>query len=100
WALAAFFGLQGMEAYVIIGWSAQYLRDSGLSAAGAGVMLGVNSVVGIPLSAVIPTLTVRPRLQRPLLAFFVTCYVAGWLGLWLPPPAPPRAWVAPTAPAH
>jgi MFS transporter, CP family, cyanate transporter len=94
WALAAFFGIQGMEAYVIIGWSAQYLRDAGLSAAAAGLMLGVNSVVGIPLSAVIPTLTVRPRLQRPLLAFFVTCYVAGWLGLWLAPLTTPWLWMA------
>jgi CP family cyanate transporter-like MFS transporter len=93
WALAAFFGIQGMEAYVIIGWSAQYLRDAGLSAAAAGLMLGVNSVVGIPLNAVIPALTVRRRLQRPLLAFFVTCYVAGWLGLWLAPVTAPWLWM-------
>jgi MFS transporter, CP family, cyanate transporter len=94
WALAAFFGIQGMEAYVVIGWSAQYLRDAGLSAAAAGLMLGVNSVVSIPLSAVIPTLTVRPRLQRPLLAFFMACYVAGWLGLWLAPLTAPWLWMA------
>jgi MFS transporter, CP family, cyanate transporter len=93
WALAAFFGIQGMEAYVIIGWSAQYLRDAGLSASAAGLMLGVNAVVGIPLSAVIPSLTVRPRLQRPLLAFFITCYVAGWLGLWLAPLSAPWLWM-------
>lgn len=93
WALAAFFGIQGMEAYVIIGWSAQYLRDSGLSAATAGLMLGVNSVVGIPLSAVIPSLSVRPRLQRPLLLFFMACYVAGWVGLWLAPTTAPWAWM-------
>jgi MFS transporter, CP family, cyanate transporter len=93
WALAAFFGIQGMEAYVIIGWSAQYLRDAGLSAAAAGLMLGVNSVVSIPLSAVVPSLSVRPRLQRPLLAFFITCYVAGWLGLWLAPLSAPWLWM-------
>jgi CP family cyanate transporter-like MFS transporter len=93
WALAAFFGIQGMQAYVIIGWSAQYLRDSGLSAAAAGLMLGVNSIVGIPLSAVVPSLSVRPRLQRPLLVFFMTCYVAGWLGLWLAPLRAPWLWM-------
>ena len=66
-ALTVFFGLQAMQAYVIVGWSAQYLRDTGLSAAAAGLLLGVNSVVVIPVNAVVPALTVRPRLQRPLL---------------------------------
>jgi CP family cyanate transporter-like MFS transporter len=93
WALAVFFGIQGMQAYVIIGWSAQYLRDMGLSAATAGLLLGVNSVVGIPLSAVVPALTVRQRLQRPLLCFFMFCYVAGWVGLWLAPLTAPWLWM-------
>jgi CP family cyanate transporter-like MFS transporter len=93
WALALFFGIQGMEAYVVIGWSAQYLRDTGLSAAAAGVLLGVNAVVGIPLSAVVPSLSVRPHLQRPLLGFFMACYVAGWIGLWLAPLSAPWLWM-------
>jgi CP family cyanate transporter-like MFS transporter len=92
-ALAVFFGLQGMQAYVIIGWSAQYLRDEGLSATAAGLLLGVNSVIGIPLSAVVPALTVRPRLQRPLLLCFMVCYVAGWLGLWLVPRTASWLWM-------
>ena len=93
WAMAAFFGIQGMEAYVIIGWSAQYLRDAGLSASAAGLLLGLNSVVGIPLSAVVPSLTVRQHLQRPLLAFFMACYAAGWIGLWLAPLTAPWLWM-------
>jgi CP family cyanate transporter-like MFS transporter len=93
-ALAAFFGLQAMQAYVIIGWSAQYLRDSGLDAATAGLLLGVNTVVVIPLNAVVPVLTVRPRAQRPLLAAFGACYVAGWLGLLLAPRTVPWLWMS------
>lgn len=92
-ALAVFFGLQSLEAYVIIGWSAQYLRDSGLSAATAGLLLGVNSVVVIPLNAVIAPLTVRPRAQRPLLAVFVAAYLAGWIGLWRAPLTVPWLWM-------
>ncbi|TFV54874.1 MFS transporter [Geodermatophilus sp. DF01-2] len=92
-ALAAFFGLQAMQAYVIIGWTAQYLRDSGLDAATAGLLLGVNTVVVIPLNAVVPVLTVRPRLQRPLLAAFGACYVVGWLGLMLAPETVPWLWM-------
>ncbi len=92
--LAAFFGLQAMQAYVIIGWAAQYLRDSGLDAATAGLLLGVNTVVVIPLNAVVPALTVRPHLQRPLLAAFGVCYVAGWLGLMLAPGTVPWLWMS------
>jgi cyanate transporter len=92
-ALAVFFGLQSMQAYVIVGWSAQYLRDTGLSAATAGLLLGVNSVVAIPVNAIVPTLTVRPRVQWPLLLFFMCCYVAGWTGLWLAPLTAPWLWM-------
>lgn len=92
-ALTAFFGVQALQAYVVIGWSAQYLRDAGLSAATAGLLLGLNAVVGLPLSAVIPTLTVRPRLQRPLLVGFVASYVTGWTGLWTAPTSAPWLWM-------
>jgi CP family cyanate transporter-like MFS transporter len=92
-ALTVFFGLQAMQAYVIVGWSAQYLRDTGLSAATAGLLLGVNSIVAIPVNAVVPALTVRPRAQWPLLSFFMCCYVAGWVGLWVAPLAAPWLWM-------
>jgi MFS transporter, CP family, cyanate transporter len=93
-ALMLFFGVQGMEAYVIIGWSAQYLRDAGLTAAGAGLLLGLNQVIGIPLSALVPALTVRPRAQRPLLLGFLACYAVGWVGLWAAPRTAPWLWMA------
>jgi CP family cyanate transporter-like MFS transporter len=92
-ALSIFFGLQAMQAYVIIGWSAQYLRDMGLSAATAGLLLGINTAVVIPINAAVPPLTVRPRLQRPLLLFFMSCYAAGWIGLWVAPLSAPWLWM-------
>jgi CP family cyanate transporter-like MFS transporter len=92
-ALMIFFGVQGMEAYIVIGWSPQYLRDMGLSAASAGLLLGLNQVIGIPLSAVVPALTVRQRLQRPLLIGFMIFYAAGWVGLWAAPRTLPWLWM-------
>jgi CP family cyanate transporter-like MFS transporter len=92
-ALMIFFGVQGMEAYIVIGWSAQYLRDMGLSAAAAGLLLGLNQVIGIPLSALVPSLTVRHRLQRPLLVVFMACYAIGWIGLWAAPTTVPWLWM-------
>jgi CP family cyanate transporter-like MFS transporter len=94
WTMAAFFGLQAMQAYVIIGWTAQYLRDEGMSAGAAGALVGVNALIAIPLNAVIPGLTVRHRLQRPLLAGFVACYLAGWTGLLLAPLTLTWLWVS------
>ncbi|WP_346620428.1 MFS transporter [Blastococcus montanus] len=92
-ALTVFFGLQAMQAYVIVGWSAQYLRDTGLSAATAGLLLGINSIVAIPVNAVVPVLTVRARLQWPLLCVLMVCYAVGWLGLWTAPLAAPWLWM-------
>jgi MFS transporter, CP family, cyanate transporter len=92
-AVMLFFAVQGLEAYVIIGWAAQYLRDSGLSAATAGLLLGLNQLIGIPISAVVPALIVRPRLQRPLLVGFLACYAVGWTGLWLAPRTVPWVWM-------
>jgi CP family cyanate transporter-like MFS transporter len=92
-ALMVFFGVQGLEAYIVIGWSAQYLRDAGLTAAAAGLLLGLNQVIGIPLSALVPALTVRPRAQRPLLLGFMACYAAGWIGLWVAPRTAPWLWM-------
>jgi CP family cyanate transporter-like MFS transporter len=92
-ALMIFFGVQGLEAYILIGWSAHYLRDAGLTAAAAGLLLGLNQVIGIPLSALVPALTVRPRAQRPLLLGFLTAYTVGWLGLWVAPRTAPWLWM-------
>jgi CP family cyanate transporter-like MFS transporter len=87
WSLAVFFALQSIQAYVIVGWVPSYLRDAGLSAATAGLLLGLNQLLVIPVHAVVPALTVRQNLQRPLLAGFVAAYVLGWAGLWAAPGA-------------
>jgi cyanate transporter len=92
-ALTVFFGIQATQAYVIVGWSAQYLRDEGLSAATAGLLLGLNVLIGIPFSMIVPTLTVRPRFQWPMLLAFMGCYAIGWIGLWIAPLAAPWLWM-------
>jgi CP family cyanate transporter-like MFS transporter len=85
WQLAVFFGLQAMQAYVIVGWTAQYLRDEGMSAAAAGVLVGVNALIVIPLNALVPSGAVRQSWQRPMLVGFMACYLVGWTGLLVSP---------------
>jgi CP family cyanate transporter-like MFS transporter len=93
WALAAMFGLQAMQAYIVMGWTAQYLRDEGMSAGAAGLLVGLNAIVVIPVNAVVPALTVRPHLQRPLLVGFMGCYLVGWTGLLLSPLTASWLWM-------
>jgi CP family cyanate transporter-like MFS transporter len=50
-------------------------------------------VIGIPLSALVPALTVRQRAQRPLLLGFMACYAIGWTGLWAAPRTVPWLWM-------
>jgi CP family cyanate transporter-like MFS transporter len=94
WALALFFGVQAMQAYVVIGWSAQYLRDAGLSASAGGWLLGFNTLLTIPINGVVPMLAVRQRLQRPVLGASLLAYVIAWTGLWVAPTAAPVLWMA------
>jgi CP family cyanate transporter-like MFS transporter len=94
WMMAVFFGLQAMQAYVIVGWTAQYLRDEGMSAGQAGALVGLNALIVIPLNAVVPLGTVRQRLQRPMLIGFGCCYLAGWTGLLLAPLTLTWLWVS------
>ncbi|NEK59793.1 MFS transporter [Geodermatophilus sabuli] len=88
-----FFGSLTTLAYIVMGWSAQYLRDAGLSPATAGLMLGINSLAVIPLNATIPSLVVRPGLQRPLLLVLMAGYTTGFAGLMAAPLVVPWLWM-------
>ena len=91
WAMAVFFGMQSLQAYVVFGWIAKLYRDAGFSATDAGLLLGLITGIGIPLSFAIPTLSTRPRAQLPMLAVLISCYLAGYLGLLAAPTA--QAWL-------
>jgi CP family cyanate transporter-like MFS transporter len=93
WSMVLMFGLQAMQAYIVIGWTAQYLRDQGMSAASAGLLVGLNAVIAIPVNAIVPPLAVRQRLQRPLLVGCICCYLAGWTGLAAAPLTATWLWM-------
>lgn len=91
WLMAAFFGLQALQAYSIFGWLAQVFRDAGYDAHDAGLLLGATTGISIPVSFVIPALTARAHDPRVLLTAVMACYPIGYLGLILAPAA--GAWV-------
>jgi CP family cyanate transporter-like MFS transporter len=92
WALAAYFGLQGSFAYVVIGWLPQIFRDAGISAGTAGVLFAVTSVLGVPLSLVLSALAGKLRGQSALALVLVLFGMAGFAGLWFAPAGAPWVW--------
>ncbi|MEU3020655.1 MULTISPECIES: MFS transporter [unclassified Nocardiopsis] len=85
WQGVLYFGTQSSIAYIMFGWFAQMLRDQGLDAQSAGVMLAYLTALGIPMSLVMPSLIVRVRDQRPFVVLFVAAYLAGFTGMWVAP---------------
>jgi CP family cyanate transporter-like MFS transporter len=81
--MALAFGLQSLQAYAVFGWFAQIYRDSGYSATTAGLLLGLITAVGIPLSIAVPTLAARGPSQVWLMATLLSCYPLGLLGMVL-----------------
>ena len=85
WLMAVFFGLQSMQAYSLFGWFAQVYRDAGFSPTTAGLLLGVITMVSIPLSLWLPTLTARLANPAPVILSLVALYPVGYLGLVVAP---------------
>lgn len=92
WAMAAFFGLQSLQAYSIFGWFAQVYRDAGFSASTAGLLLGVITAISIPLSFWVPSIVARLHDQSWLIVALVACYPVGYLGLIFAPVAGAWLW--------
>lgn len=91
WAVAAYFGTQSMVAYIMFGFLPKILIDGGYTTGQAGLVLGVFTAIGIPVSMVVPWIASKFSDQRPVVAAFVVFYLVGFLGLWLAPAD--LAWV-------
>jgi CP family cyanate transporter-like MFS transporter len=85
WAMAVFFGAQSLQAYAVFGWLPQIYRDADFSAQTAGILLGVATATGIPISFLLPSMAVRRTNQAPLILTLCGFYAVGYLGLiWWP----------------
>ncbi|MHB1010425.1 MAG: MFS transporter [Propionibacteriaceae bacterium] len=91
--LALFFGIQSMQAYVTFGWLAQILRDAGVSASHASLLLSYNSALGFPAALIMPLVVARSRDLRPYVVVFAVFLATGFAGLWLAPLWSPVLWV-------
>jgi CP family cyanate transporter-like MFS transporter len=94
WAMATTFALQSTQAYIIFGWFAQLFRDSGYSAAHAGLLLGVVTGISIPLAFVVPYAAGRMANHTALLVGLLSCYAVGYTGLLVVPASVTWLWAA------
>ncbi|MQA12682.1 MAG: MFS transporter [Pseudonocardiaceae bacterium] len=93
WALALFFGTQSAQAYIVFGWFAQFFRETGVSAARAGLLAASVSVLVIPMSLLVPSLAGRMRTQRPIVLVLTACCVLAYIGMLTAPVAGAWLWM-------
>ena len=92
WSMLLLFAAQSAGAYAQFGWFAEILTDGGVSDGRAGALLGVISLIGIPLTLCLPWLISRVG-DRPYLPWtFSAATAAGWLGVLVAPSSAPWVW--------
>ncbi|MGW3089194.1 MFS transporter [Streptomyces sp. NPDC001108] len=90
--VTAYFALQALNCYAIIGWLPTMLSELGMSSGGAGGILAVTQAVGIPATFLVLAVARAPhRLRRSFMAISAAM-LAGLVGLLLAPVALPVAW--------
>lgn len=85
WALATLLGVQGFEAFSILGWFAVILRDDGVSPVSAGWLLSITMLVSAPLSVMLPRFVARHPDQRALITWLVTASAGGYVLMLISP---------------
>ncbi|MBF9234874.1 CynX/NimT family MFS transporter [Microvirga alba] len=85
WQVTLFMGLQSALAYCVFGWLAPILRERGLDAVTAGVVVSVSVLVQMAACLLVPSIAVRGRDQRLINVALVVCAVIGLLGCLFAP---------------
>ncbi|GHF62701.1 MFS transporter [Amycolatopsis bartoniae] len=92
WIVTAFFGLQACLAYIVMGWLPEVFIDAGVSRGDAGLLLGLISILGLPVSLLVPPLAARGGSQSWWIVGLAACGFAGVLGVMVAPAAAPVVW--------
>ena len=94
WALAMMFSFTSFHVYACFSWLPQILEDTaGVSAAEAGTLLALYSLVALPSALIVPLLASRLRNVGVLLQVGIVFFVTGYLGLLLAPASMPWLWM-------
>ena len=93
WGMAAAFGMNSLNTYVIFAWLPQILVDAGLPPEAGGRWLGLFAILGLPFSIVGPLLAVRMRNPFPVVLVLAACFLSGYVGLMLSPAEGTALWM-------
>ncbi|BBY18220.1 CynX/NimT family MFS transporter [Mycolicibacterium litorale] len=92
WTVTLFFGCQSLLAYVMMGWLPEVFIDSGVSKSTAGLLVGLMSLIAVPISIFVSPLAARSSSQSGWIVGLGVIGVAGVIGLLVDPGAAPLLW--------
>ncbi|MUM28186.1 MFS transporter [Mycobacterium sp. CBMA295] len=91
WALVAV-GCQAFLAYIVMGWLPEVFIDNGVSKTNAGLLLGLLSILAVPISLLVPPLAARQKNQSGWIVGLGVVGIIGMIGLLVDPGAAPLLW--------
>jgi CP family cyanate transporter-like MFS transporter len=94
WRVTGFMALLAVLFYSQVAWLPEIYRHEGMSKGGAGALLSLSLVVGIPFGFVVGALAGRLRDQRPIALAAGLLVSAGWLGVLVDPMLAAWLWSA------
>lgn len=92
WTVTLFFGSQAFMAYVVMGWLPEVFIDSGVDKVHAGLLVGLTSLIGVPLSLILAPLAARKPGQSGWIVAVGVFGFSGAIGLMVAPGAQPLLW--------
>ncbi|HKS43917.1 MAG TPA: MFS transporter [Amycolatopsis sp.] len=92
WTVTLFFGLQACLAYIVMGWLPEVFVEAGVSRGGAGLLVGLISLLGLPVSLFLVPLAARSRGQSWWVAALGVFGLVGTAGAMVAPGAQPLLW--------
>ncbi|WP_370333017.1 CynX/NimT family MFS transporter [Mycolicibacterium hippocampi] len=92
WTVTLFFGCQAFMAYIVMGWLPQVFIDNGIDKLHAGLLVGLVSLIGVPVALVISPLAARSANQTWWIVALGVVGFAGATGVMLAPAAHPVLW--------
>ncbi|WP_396931545.1 CynX/NimT family MFS transporter [Mycolicibacterium sp.] len=92
WTVTLFFGTQSLLAYIMMGWLPEVFIDNGVGKTSAGLLVGLLSVIAVPISLVLAPMAARSQNQSGWIAALGVCGFAGVVGLLVAPGFSPLLW--------
>ena len=92
WTVTLFFGCQAFMAYIVMGWLPQIFIDNGVGKVQAGLLVGLVSLIGVPVALIISPLAARSANQSGWIVALGVLGVGGAVGLLIAPAAAPLLW--------